>query len=235
MQDDEAIRPSSIPTLAAPLSIPLVKAETERRGAPERTRVGGSRRPVLKRRCLGSRRQWGFVEGLSLSPPAFDWLKQRPSAEERLSEPVPDEADDQILELTSCGDRRAKFTSFSKGAQCKTTSVEFHAAEFCAMIARSLVELVHSRLLPMLEDVTASGGGGGPIDLHDVLLRLTFDNVCMIAFGIDLGCRRSPSPRPSRTPRRPPSSASSRPPPSGEPCTTSTSAARGGSNDRCNG
>ncbi|WOL05425.1 Cytochrome P450 [Canna indica] len=67
------------------------------------------------------------------------------------------------------------------------SSLEFHSAEFCAMTARSLVKLVHSRLLLVLEDVTVSGGGT-PIDLQDVLLLLTFDNVCMIAFGIDLGC-----------------------------------------------
>ncbi|WOL04542.1 hypothetical protein Cni_G13263 [Canna indica] len=49
------------------------------------------------------------------------------------------------------------------------------------MIARSLVELVHSRLLPLLEDVAASGGSA-PIDLLDVLLRLTFDNGCRSPF-----------------------------------------------------
>ncbi|WOL01147.1 Cytochrome P450 [Canna indica] len=119
-------------------------------------------------------------------------------------------------------------------------SLKFHSAEFRAMTARSLFELVHSRLLPVLEDA-ATSGDDAPIDLQDVLLRLTFDNVCMIAFGIDPGCLHpglpeSPSPRPSRMPRRPPSSASSRPPLSGEPCAgTSTSAARGGSGGRCSG
>ncbi|WOL06006.1 hypothetical protein Cni_G14738 [Canna indica] len=106
---------------------------------------------------------------------------------------------------------KTKFASFPKGAyfrstvrdllgdgifsadddtwrkQRKTASLEFHSAEFRAMTARSLVELVHSRLLPVLEDAAARGGGS-PIDLQDVLLRLTFDNVCMIAFGIDPGC-----------------------------------------------
>ncbi|KAG0457323.1 hypothetical protein HPP92_022480 [Vanilla planifolia] len=61
-------------------------------------------------------------------------------------------------------------------SQRKTASLEFHSTEFRAMTARSLVELVHA--------------SGSAIDLQDVLLRLTFDNVCMIAFGIDPGCLR---------------------------------------------
>ncbi|XP_065002267.1 cytochrome P450 86B1-like [Musa acuminata AAA Group] len=75
--------------------------------------------------------------------------------------------------------------------QRKTASLEFHSGEFRAMTARSLVELVHSRLLPVLE---AAHDGRAQIDLQDVLLRLTFDNVCMIAFGIDPGCLRPGQP-----------------------------------------
>ncbi|XP_062200214.1 cytochrome P450 86B1-like [Phragmites australis] len=69
--------------------------------------------------------------------------------------------------------------------QRKAASLEFHSAEFRALTASSLVELVHRRLLPVLADVEATGSA---IDLQDVLLRLTFDNVCMIAFGVDPGC-----------------------------------------------
>lgn len=68
--------------------------------------------------------------------------------------------------------------------QRKAASLEFHSTSFRAMTAESLVELVHSRLLPILDSYNESS----PIDLQDVLLRLTFDNVCMIAFGIDPGC-----------------------------------------------
>ncbi|XP_066338205.1 cytochrome P450 86B1-like [Miscanthus floridulus] len=71
--------------------------------------------------------------------------------------------------------------------QRKAASLEFHSAEFRALTASSLVELVHRRLLPVLADAEASGGA---VDLQDVLLRLTFDNVCMIAFGVDPGCLR---------------------------------------------
>ncbi|KAJ0970127.1 hypothetical protein J5N97_023004 [Dioscorea zingiberensis] len=69
--------------------------------------------------------------------------------------------------------------------QRKTASLEFHSTAFRTMTAESLVELVHSRLLPILDSCNESS-----LDLQDVLLRLTFDNVCMIAFGIDPGCLR---------------------------------------------
>lgn len=71
--------------------------------------------------------------------------------------------------------------------QRKIASLEFHSAEFRSMTVQSLYELVHSRLLPVLE---SAHDERTPIDLQDVLLRLTFDNVCMIAFGIDPGCLR---------------------------------------------
>lgn len=70
--------------------------------------------------------------------------------------------------------------------QRKTASIEFHSTKFRQLTVESLHELVHSRLLPALhrhfvEQLV-------PIDLQDILLRLTFDNVCMIAFGVDPGC-----------------------------------------------
>lgn len=71
--------------------------------------------------------------------------------------------------------------------QRKTASLEFHSAKFRRMTTDSLLELVHARLLPVLED---SIGKSECIDLQDILLRLTFDNVCMIAFGVDPGCLR---------------------------------------------
>ncbi|GER41538.1 cytochrome P450 [Striga asiatica] len=72
-------------------------------------------------------------------------------------------------------------------AQRKTASLEFHSAKFRQMTRESLVDLVHSRLLPILEESKASES---VVDLQDILLRLTFDNVCMIAFGVDPGCLR---------------------------------------------
>ncbi|XP_065005921.1 cytochrome P450 86B1-like isoform X1 [Musa acuminata AAA Group] len=71
--------------------------------------------------------------------------------------------------------------------QRKTASLEFHSSAFRSMTVQSLLELVHSRLLPVLAEAHEHRK---PFDLQDVLLRLTFDNVCMIAFGTDPGCLR---------------------------------------------
>lgn len=71
--------------------------------------------------------------------------------------------------------------------QRKTASIEFHSAKFRQLTTESLLELVHARLLPVLEE---SLKNLTTLDLQDVLLRLTFDNVCMIAFGVDPGCLR---------------------------------------------
>uniref|UniRef100_A0A0D9XKV2 Cytochrome P450 n=1 Tax=Leersia perrieri TaxID=77586 RepID=A0A0D9XKV2_9ORYZ len=71
--------------------------------------------------------------------------------------------------------------------QRKAASLEFHSSEFRALTASSLVELVHRRLIPVLAAVEEVNG---VVDLQDVLLRLTFDNVCLIAFGVDPGCLR---------------------------------------------
>ncbi|KAG4917333.1 hypothetical protein JHK82_054811 [Glycine max] len=69
--------------------------------------------------------------------------------------------------------------------QRKTASLEFHSTMFRNLTAESLFELVHKRLLPLLESCVNKSR---VIDLQDILLRLTFDNVCMIAFGVDPGC-----------------------------------------------
>lgn len=71
--------------------------------------------------------------------------------------------------------------------QRKTASIEFHSAKFRTLTTESLLELVHGRLLPVLEN---SIHQSTTIDLQDILLRLTFDNVCIIAFGVDPGCLR---------------------------------------------
>lgn len=76
--------------------------------------------------------------------------------------------------------------------QRKTASIEFHSAKFRSLTTDSLRELVHARLLPVLEDSIKQLA---EIDLQEVLLRLTFDNVCMIAFGVDPGCLRKGLPQ----------------------------------------
>ncbi|KAF4355976.1 hypothetical protein F8388_025979 [Cannabis sativa] len=69
--------------------------------------------------------------------------------------------------------------------QRKTASIEFHSAKFRNLTTESLRELVHQRLLTVLDDSVQKLTA---LDLQEVLLRLTFDNVCMIAFGVDPGC-----------------------------------------------
>lgn len=69
--------------------------------------------------------------------------------------------------------------------QRKTASIEFHSTKFRKLTTESSLQLVHSRLLPVLENAVNRSIS---FDLQDILLRLTFDNVCMIAFGVDPGC-----------------------------------------------
>jgi len=69
--------------------------------------------------------------------------------------------------------------------QRKIASVEFHSTKFRKLTTESLFELVNNRLIPVLESSLKKNVA---IDLQDILLRLTFDNVCMIAFGVDPGC-----------------------------------------------
>jgi len=54
-----------------------------------------------------------------------------------------------------------------------------HVPNWVSRHLESVFELVYNRLIPVL-DLS--------IGLQDILLRLTFDNVCMISFGVDPGC-----------------------------------------------
>lgn len=66
--------------------------------------------------------------------------------------------------------------------QRKTASFEMHSSRFVAFSARTMTELVHGKLLKLLKMVPDS------IDLQDVFLRFTFDNISAAAFGVDTGC-----------------------------------------------
>lgn len=78
--------------------------------------------------------------------------------------------------------------------QRKTASLEFHSAKFRNLTTESLLELVNYRLIPVLDEYSVKPSSPADdavvVDLQDILLRLTFDNVCMIAFGVDPGCLR---------------------------------------------
>ncbi|KAI4313247.1 hypothetical protein L6164_026240 [Bauhinia variegata] len=92
---------------------------------------------------------------------------------------------DRVHDLLGDGIFSADDETWQK--QRKTASIEFHSAKFRHLTSESLFELVHGRLLPVLESSVKQSIS---IDLQDILLRLTFDNVCMIAFGVDPGCLR---------------------------------------------
>ncbi|PKI34256.1 hypothetical protein CRG98_045355 [Punica granatum] len=92
---------------------------------------------------------------------------------------------DMVRDLLGDGIFNADDETWQK--QRKTASIEFHSARFRQLTTDSLLELVHARLLPVLEEALKNSVA---VDLQDVLLRLTFDNVCMIAFGVDPGCLR---------------------------------------------
>ncbi|KAE9616424.1 putative alkane 1-monooxygenase [Lupinus albus] len=90
---------------------------------------------------------------------------------------------DTVRDLLGDGIFNADNETWQK--QRKTASLEFHSTKFRLLTADSLYQLVQSRLLPVLEETVKQSTA---IDLQDILLRLTFDNVCMIAFGVDPGC-----------------------------------------------
>ncbi|KAI4328642.1 hypothetical protein L6164_020978 [Bauhinia variegata] len=92
---------------------------------------------------------------------------------------------DTVRDLLGDGIFNADDETWQK--QRKTASIEFHSAKFRHLTTDSLFELVHKRLLPVLESSVKQYIS---IDLQDILLRLTFDNVCMMAFGVDPGCLR---------------------------------------------
>ncbi|KAF6158398.1 hypothetical protein GIB67_019437 [Kingdonia uniflora] len=69
--------------------------------------------------------------------------------------------------------------------QRRAVSAAFHSNEFRSMTVESLVDLVHRRLFSILDNSIKSGNL--LIDLQDLLLRLSFDNICILAFGVDTG------------------------------------------------
>lgn len=70
-------------------------------------------------------------------------------------------------------------------AQRRAATAEMHSAQFLEFSARTIEQLVYGRLMPLLERLQL---GGEAVDLQDVLLRFTFDNICAAAFGVDAGC-----------------------------------------------
>eukprot|EP00249_Psilotum_nudum_P025690 c30477_g1_i1 orf=198-1796(+) len=69
--------------------------------------------------------------------------------------------------------------------QRKTLSMQFKSNNHREFLLYSIQRLTQDRLLPTLE---LSSRKGSKIDLQDVLLRFTFDNICVLALGFDPGC-----------------------------------------------
>ncbi|KAF0891255.1 hypothetical protein E2562_009433 [Oryza meyeriana var. granulata] len=67
-------------------------------------------------------------------------------------------------------------------AQRKTVALELTTRTLRTAMSRWVSRSIHNRLLPILSDAAAAGAS---VDLQDLLLRLTFDNICGLAFGKD--------------------------------------------------
>ena len=69
--------------------------------------------------------------------------------------------------------------------QRRIASSEMHSTQFVAYSFQTIQDLVNQKLLELTDKLAKSGDC---IDLQEVLLRFTFDNICTAAFGIDPGC-----------------------------------------------
>ncbi|MBA0826640.1 hypothetical protein Goarm_011468, partial [Gossypium armourianum] len=66
--------------------------------------------------------------------------------------------------------------------QRRTAALEFTTRTLRQAMARWVTRAIKFRFCPILEEAQAKSE---PVDLQDVLLRLTFDNICGLAFGKD--------------------------------------------------
>lgn len=69
--------------------------------------------------------------------------------------------------------------------QRKTASFEFNKRSLRAFVLDTVRTEIQTRLIPFLERKAASGQ---VFNLQDVLERFAFDNICKIAFNVDMGC-----------------------------------------------
>ncbi|XP_021748207.1 cytochrome P450 86A8-like [Chenopodium quinoa] len=66
--------------------------------------------------------------------------------------------------------------------QRKTAALEFTTRTLRQAMARWVNRAIHGRLCPILETAQSEAK---PVDMQDLMLRLTFDNICGLAFGGD--------------------------------------------------
>ncbi|XP_020597511.1 cytochrome P450 86B1, partial [Phalaenopsis equestris] len=69
--------------------------------------------------------------------------------------------------------------------QRRAATAEMHTSRFVEYSADTIRELVYQKLLPLLRRLAENST---VVDLQDVFLRFTFDNICTAAFGVDPGC-----------------------------------------------
>ncbi|KAM0940286.1 putative alkane 1-monooxygenase [Dioscorea sansibarensis] len=69
--------------------------------------------------------------------------------------------------------------------QRRAATAEMHSSRFVEYSMQTIRELVHYKLLRLIEKAAKDEGC---VDLQDVFLRFTFDNICTAAFGVDPGC-----------------------------------------------
>ncbi|KAL9226380.1 hypothetical protein vseg_002201 [Gypsophila vaccaria] len=69
--------------------------------------------------------------------------------------------------------------------QRRIATSEMHTSRFVQYSLKTMQDLVHEKLLKVIEEQVKSSK---EIDIQELLLRFTFDNVCVAAFGVDPGC-----------------------------------------------
>jgi cytochrome P450 len=104
---------------------------------------------------------------------------------------------------------KTKFSSFPKGRYFKSIFLElmgdgiltadgeewvsvrkmmssvFHSPAFKRKLIDTMDVLANSRLVAVLEHASRSASA---LDIQDVIVRLAFDGICTVVFGVDVGC-----------------------------------------------
>ncbi|KAM6562373.1 hypothetical protein CsatB_022371 [Cannabis sativa] len=66
--------------------------------------------------------------------------------------------------------------------QRRVATIEMHSSRFVKYSLKAMQDLVQNKLLKVIK------GHNNIIDLQELLLRFTFDNICAAALGVDSGC-----------------------------------------------
>ncbi|KAK9090275.1 hypothetical protein Sjap_023452 [Stephania japonica] len=70
--------------------------------------------------------------------------------------------------------------------QRRVATSEMHSSRFIDYSLGTVQELVHGKLLKLIDNIVKSSDQR--VDLQDIFLRFTFDNISIAAFGVDPGC-----------------------------------------------